>query len=43
MGENTDTTEINIKAVLDASKVVGVEVSSKETKYIFMSHYPKAG
>jgi hypothetical protein len=33
VGENTDTIQKNTKALLDASKEVGLEVSTEKTKY----------
>jgi hypothetical protein len=34
VGENIDTIQRNTKAVLDASKEVGLEVNPKKTKYM---------
>jgi hypothetical protein len=38
-----DTVQKNTKAVLDASKEVGLEVNPEKTKYMLMSHWQKAG
>jgi coproporphyrinogen III oxidase-like Fe-S oxidoreductase len=43
VGENTDTVQKNTKALLDASKEVGLEVNPEETAYMLMSHCKKAG
>jgi hypothetical protein len=42
LGENIDTIQKNIEALLNASKEVSLEVNSKKTKYMLMSH-KKAG
>jgi hypothetical protein len=42
VGENIDTTQRNTKALLDASKEVGLEVNPEKTKYMLMPH-KKAG
>jgi hypothetical protein len=43
VGENIDTIQKNTKAVLDASKEVGLEVSPEKTKYMLVSRCQKAG
>jgi hypothetical protein len=43
VGENIDTILKNTKALLDASKEVGLEVNPKETKYMLVSRCQKAG
>jgi hypothetical protein len=43
VGENTDTIQRNTKALLDASKEVGLEVNPEETKYMLVSRCQKAG
>jgi hypothetical protein len=43
VGENIDTIKENTKAVLHASKKVGLEVNPQKTKYILMSRYQKVG
>jgi hypothetical protein len=43
VGENIDTTQKNTKALLDASKEVGLEVNSEKTKYMLVSQCQKAG
>jgi hypothetical protein len=37
LGENIDTIQKNTGALLDSGKEVGLEVNSKETKYMLMS------
>jgi hypothetical protein len=43
VGENIDTTQKNTKALLDASKEVGLEVNLEKTKYMLVSRCQKAG
>jgi glycerol-3-phosphate O-acyltransferase len=43
VGENIDTIQKNTKALLDASKEVGLEVNTEKTKYILVSRCQKAG
>jgi hypothetical protein len=43
VGENVDTIQKNTKAVLDASKEVGLEVNPEKTKYILVSKCQKGG
>jgi coproporphyrinogen III oxidase-like Fe-S oxidoreductase len=43
VGENIDTIQKNTKALLDASKEVGLEVNPEKIKYMLMSHCQKAG
>jgi hypothetical protein len=43
MGENIGTTQKNTKALLDASKDVGLEVNPEKTKYMLMSCSQKIG
>jgi coproporphyrinogen III oxidase-like Fe-S oxidoreductase len=43
VGENIDTIQRNTKALLDASKEVGLEVNPEETKYMLVSRCQKAG
>jgi hypothetical protein len=42
VGEIIDTIQKNTKALLDASKEVGLEVNPKKTKYMLKSRYQKA-
>jgi hypothetical protein len=39
VGENIDTTQKNTKAILGASKEVGLEVNPEKTKYMSVSRY----
>jgi hypothetical protein len=43
VGEKVDTIKKNTKALLDASKEVGLEVNPEKTKYMLMSHSQKTG
>jgi hypothetical protein len=43
VGESTDTIQRNTKALLDASKEVGLEVNPDKTKYTLVSECQKAG
>jgi hypothetical protein len=43
VGENMDTIQKNTKALLDASKEVGLEVNPEKTKYMLVSWCQKAG
>jgi hypothetical protein len=43
VGENMDTVQKNTKALLDASKEVGLEVNPEKTKYMLASRCQKTG
>jgi hypothetical protein len=43
VGENIDTIQKNTKALLNASKEVGLEVNPEKTKYMLVSRCQKAG
>jgi hypothetical protein len=43
VGENIDTIQKNTKALLDASKEVGLEVNPEKTKYMLVTRCQKAG
>jgi hypothetical protein len=43
VGENIDTLQKKKKKLLDASKNVGLEVSSEKYKCMLISHYQRAG
>jgi hypothetical protein len=42
LGEAIDTTKKNTGALSDASKEVGLEINTKETRYIFTSRHQSA-
>jgi hypothetical protein len=42
LGDNIDTINRNTETVIDASKVVGLEVDAEKTKYIFVCCYENA-
>jgi hypothetical protein len=42
LGENTNIIKTNAEALLDASKEIGLEINSVETKYMFMSCHQTA-
>jgi hypothetical protein len=43
VGENIDTIQTSTKALLDASKEIGLEVNPEKTKYMLVSRCQKAG
>jgi hypothetical protein len=43
VGENVDTVKKNTKALLNASKEVGLEVNPEKTKYVLMLRSQKIG
>jgi hypothetical protein len=43
VGENIDTIQRNTKALLDASKEVGLKINPEKTKYMLVSRCQKAG
>jgi len=38
LGKNITITKRNVKALLEASRNVGVQVNTEKTKYMFISH-----
>jgi hypothetical protein len=43
IGENINTLQKNVEALIDAGKEVGLEVNPEKTKYMLMSHCQKIG
>jgi hypothetical protein len=43
LGDNIDTIEKNTETLIDASKVVGLEINVEKTKYILLSSHQNAG
>jgi hypothetical protein len=43
LGDSTDTTKKNTKALIDASKEAGVEVKIEKLKYMLMSTHQNEG
>jgi coproporphyrinogen III oxidase-like Fe-S oxidoreductase len=43
VAENIETLKKNTKALLDASKEIGLEVNPEKTKYMLMSRSQKMG
>jgi coproporphyrinogen III oxidase-like Fe-S oxidoreductase len=43
LGENIDTIQKHTKALLDASREVGLEANPEKTKYMLVSRCQKAG
>jgi hypothetical protein len=39
LGDNIDAIKKNMKTLIDASKVVGLEVNTEKTKYMLLSHH----
>jgi hypothetical protein len=43
LGDNTDTIKKNMETLIDASKVVGLEVNVEKTKYMLPSRHQNIG
>jgi hypothetical protein len=43
LGDNTDTIKKNTETLMDASKEVGLEVNTEETKYMLLSRHQNVG
>jgi hypothetical protein len=43
LGDRIYTRKENTRTLLEASRDVGLEINSKKTKYIIMSHHPNSG
>jgi hypothetical protein len=43
LSDNIDAIKKNVESLIDASKEVGLEVSTEKTKYLSLSHHQNAG
>jgi hypothetical protein len=43
LGDNIDTVEKNTETLIDASKVVGLEMNVEKTKYMLLARHQNAG
>jgi hypothetical protein len=43
LGDNVDATKKNTETLIDASKKVGLVVSTEQTEYMLLSHHQNAG
>jgi hypothetical protein len=43
LGKNRNTIKKNLKALLEASREVGLEVNTEKIKYMFVSHHHSTG
>jgi hypothetical protein len=42
LGDNMNTIRRNTEALIDASKVIGLELNAEKTKHMLMSHHQHA-
>jgi hypothetical protein len=43
LGDNIDTVKKNMEILIDASKVVGIEINVDKTKYMLLSRHQNVG
>jgi hypothetical protein len=43
LGDSTNTIKENTETLLQASRVIGLEINAEKTKYMIMSRQPKSG
>jgi hypothetical protein len=43
LGDNIDTIKKSTETLIDASKVVGLEINAEKTKYMFLARHQNVG